>query len=74
MVGSSTTKQDWFGGSYCSTEKLPLDLHGFLGGPDLTSSVTKTVFSFFAGLPTIDKDAPPSVVNYGGKPPEYNKT
>lgn len=25
-------------------------------GPDLTSSVTKTVFSFFAGLPTIDKD------------------
>ena len=25
-------------------------------GPDLTSSVTKTVFSLFAGLPTIDKD------------------
>eukprot|EP00435_Cladocopium_sp_Y103_P013817 s2319_g3.t1 len=25
-------------------------------GPDLTSSVTKTVFSFFSGLPTIDKD------------------
>ncbi|CAJ1426370.1 unnamed protein product [Effrenium voratum] len=25
-------------------------------GPDLTSSVTKTVFGLFAGLPTIDKD------------------
>ena len=25
-------------------------------GPDLTSSVTKTVFSLFAGLPSIDKD------------------
>ena len=25
-------------------------------GPDLTSSVTKTVFSLFSGLPSIDKD------------------
>ena len=33
-----------------------IDLCDFRPGPDLTSSVTQTVFAVFSGLPTIDKD------------------
>ena len=35
-----------------------IDLCDFRPGPDLTSSVTQTVFAVFSGLPTIDKDHP----------------
>ena len=49
-----------FGRSYCST--IAATVAGHDRGPDLTSSVTKTVFSFFSGLPTIDKD----LTFYGG--------
>ena len=44
-------------GSYGNVATI-IDLFDFRPGPDLTSSVTQTVFAVFSGLPTIDKDRP----------------